>query len=152
MANVEHRDTARLQAKDDVLKFEHFLTCQDRGRFVKNDHLVLVEERLRNLHKLLVGERDGAHDRVRRNGATNFRQPLRGHPAHLPIVDEAPAAEIAAKEEIFRHGQGISEEDLLMDQSYAGLLRLPRPGECDLLTIRPNLALGRLDVTGEDAH
>ena len=127
------------------------LTSRERGRrLVEDDQLGVPSERPEYLDLLLLGDRQRAHDGVRRDLEAG-----RGHDALEPLEEGAPPdesepARFRPEEDVLRDGPLRDERDLLGDEGDPAFERLARRPEADRLALEDELSLVGRDDAGDD--
>ena len=97
----------------------------ERGGGLVHDEDARVHGKgLGDLHHLLLGDGQVAHDRA--GGDVDFEPPqhLGGLGLHLPLAQHHAAHLLAAQEHVFGHGEVAAHVELLVDDGYARGLRL----------------------------
>ena len=128
----------------------HFLGCQYRSGFVQDQQGTFLNQAADNLHPLPLPHRQGA----------DKAPGVQCHPivfGHLPdtLLQCAPVANLIcrqAQRNVFRHGQGFKQREVLKDHAYA---QLPGPGRvlhCHRVAIPDNTTGIRLNHAIDDFH
>ncbi len=150
--NIQHRDARAAQPPDDGEQGFGFDRGQHGGRLVEDHHLIGNKQRPADLHELAVGERQAAYLGIGRHRRAQFVQHLARAPVHRGVIHHEPMPDFAAQKQVLRDRQVFGEQDLLMDQDDALLLRLDGAGEDERLAVPQKLAFGRLKMPRENAH
>ena len=149
MADVDDADAAVPEHIDDAEQVFHFLLGQRGGRFIKDDDLGIVGNRLGNLHHLTLGNRKGAHDAVGVHVDLQFLEDLHGVLIHLVLIHHDAALEgVTAQPEVVHNTALEGLVQLLMHHGHAIF-------QCFLAVFKVDLTAFQLDgalVLGVDSE
>ena len=153
VGNIDDRYAAGLQHPDRIEQRLDFTVGQRRGGLVHDQHLGVDGEGLGHLHHLLVRHAQIAHQRVRVDVHAQIVQQLLRLGEHAaPVHHEAVLHDLAAHEDVLRHGQLLGQVQLLIDGADAQPLRIVGGVDLHLLTIEVNFALILLIGAREYLH
>ena len=153
MADVEHRDALLRQGAHRVEDRLQLLAREHRGRLVEDQHARLAHERARDLHQLLVGQREALGRRVEVELAEpDPRQRGGGQAPLLGAVQPPAPAALLAEHHVVDHRHRGQHRQLLEDRGHAAGEGLPRIGEAHRAPVDQDLPRVRLHVPGEQPH
>ena len=130
-----------LQLVDDLEEVVHLFLGQRGGRFVHDDDLGIVGERLGDLDHLHLGDRQGRNLHLGIDVDIQLIKDALGVVIHLAVVDKPPLGGVAAEPHVVHHGTLQHQVELLMHHGDAIFQRLFGRGEVDLLALEEDLAL-----------
>ena len=128
----------------------------DRGQhgrgLVEDDDAMRHQERAGDLHKLPVGDREATDRGVGRNPAPEFREGCRRAGAHRLVIDETGAFHLAAQKQILRGREIVGEQDFLVHEDDAALLRLDWARENDRFAVEKETPFRGRQMPSQDPH
>src|SRR5690606_38945360 len=125
---------------------------EGRTRFVKNNNLVLAEERAGDLDELALRERQVADPVVRTGDGADARQQLGGTPVHGAVIHHPAARQFATKIKILRNSKVGCEQDLLVHEDDPGSLGLYGVSELNRIAFDEHTPGRWLHVPRQELH
>ena len=149
VGDEEDRDAALLEVADDAEQLGALVEVQARRRLVEHQHPDVGEDRPRDGHQLLHGQRVPAQDR----GGVDV-EPEVGEDgvrvlAHPRPVDHPEPARLATERDVLRDRDVRDQVDLLVDGPDARLLGVVRRPEVHLGPVQPELAVRQGERPGD---
>ena len=111
-----------------------------------------MRQRFGNLHQLLLGHAEVAHNRRRRQREVQVGQQVGGLLIHPFKIDKAKVTRLAPQPDILRHAQVGNGAQLLLHDGNPGRQRLFRVGELTALAVDKNVAAVGLDKAHQNAE
>ena len=147
--DVDHHDPVLAQLFQHAEENVHFVVRQRRGRLVEDQDAAVLQQRLRDLDQLTVGDRE-VLDLLRAVDLdAHVVEDLLAAADHLLGIHKAAGADLLADEQIFVHRHLRDQVQLLIDHADAGGLRFDRRESVDGFSVHHDLALGRGDRAGD---
>ena len=140
VGDEEDGDAAPLEVVDDPEQLGALVQVEARRRLVQHQHPDVGEDRARDGHQLLYGQRVPAQDR---GGVDVEPEVGEHHPRVLPHpgpVDHPEPARLAPEGDVLRNGDVGHQVDLLVDRPDPELLRVVRRPEPHGRPVQPELA------------
>ncbi len=151
MGYVDDRDAARLQPGDLLEEHFHFARSEHGSGFVENQHVTVADQVSRDLDHLLMTDPQFANQRVGINGV----QPHLSHSldrvfAQALAVDPAGPAGQVMQKQVFGHGQGRQQVELLHNHANAELFGLGTTCRLIRLALEFHISGGRRYQPADD--
>ena len=146
----DDRAAAGREAADDLVEALDLDGRERRRRLVEDDELGVARERAQDLDLLLLGQRQRADDRVRRDLEAGAGDDPLEPVEQGPPPDEAEPSRLGAEEDVLRDGPLRDERDLLGDERDARDRAPPRRPEAHRLALEDELAVVRREDAGDD--
>ena len=151
--DVDHRDPARLEDRDDREQVRDLFLRQGGGGLVHDHQVGLAGHGFRDLHLLHLRDAELAHDLPRREVDVELFQQVTGGTVDGPVVDEShPVLHLAAQEDVLRDGHVREGAHLLVDHGDALRQRVMDALEHHLLSAQPDGARVRAVQPDCDLH
>ena len=131
VGDVENTNAAGTDVGDDAQQRFRLERGERGGGLVEDHHAVRRKQHAADLDELALGDRQAADDGVRVDPGAKLVEGLAGAGAHGAVVHHQAAAQLAPEVEVLRHGQVGGEQDFLVDEGDAALLRLRRTAQSD---------------------
>ena len=150
MRDIDHRDAALLQMRQQLKQMLAFVRGERTGRFVHDDDPRAGADRGGNLNNLFLASRELANRLVNVEVSLDFAQHGAGALAHLRAVHPASAAGQVAEAEILGDGEVWTEGEFLMDHGDAELAGHERVGRMNPPSVELDFAFVRGVNAGEN--
>ncbi len=153
VGDVDDGETFGLQPEDDLEQLLGLAAGQGGGRLVHHQDAGALVDGAGDLHHLLFGDRQVAHQSARAEGGAEAAQDVAAAGIHGGAVDHKTAARFAAEIDVFGDGQVRRERQFLVDDGDAVGLGRKRAVDLHGLAVDLDLGAGIGDVgAGEDLH
>ncbi len=121
LVSDEHNgDAARIQGPQDLEQLIRLLRGQDAGRLIQDQDIAMTEQRLQNLHPLLLTYGQLGDMRIGIDvEAVIARQPLQLRPRLRGAAAQQRTA-FGAQHDVFENGERLHQHEILMHHADAG--------------------------------
>ncbi len=131
----------------------HLPLCQRRGRFVHDQYVGFIGDRLGDLDHLPIGDRKIADLCLRVDGDVQTVEQFRRLAVHFLMIDEAETGErFASDPDVLGHRHRRHQVQFLVDHGDAVFQRVERRLQLDLDTLELHAATVGMINAGEDLH
>ena len=149
----QHRRALLAQRPHDVEQPLDLGARKRGGRLVHDQHARVEAERLRDLHDLLVGDRQAADRALGVEPHAEAVEQVLDAPVHRPPVDPLERAErVVAHDHVLRDAEVREQRRLLVDHRDARVARVVRGVEVDRRAVDEHLARVAADHAAEHLH
>ena len=150
--NVDDAEILLSQIAYDRKEIFNLLFRKRGRRFIKDNHLRLVGNRLCDLAHLLFPDSQVTHPGSGIDIDVKFIEQFLRFLDHFPVIDHESLLEFTSDENVLRHGEVAYHIEFLMDDDDSRLLRVMRIVEFDFLSLEDDRSgILRIDA-GQNLH